>query len=299
MKDNQGNPEIGMQADNFDEASTNPMDSGSEDFFNELESQVNGGITDTEATQSQEVAPKQVTHANKDDGSKNVAQSNNRTDWEKRYADSSREAVKWRDRYKQVEQFVPVLDAMKNDSGLVEHVRNYLTQGGAPAKSIQEQLGLDEDFIFDQQEAITDPDSDSAKLMNAHVDGLVQQRVGQLVSQEQQRSLEVAAQKERQSEEIAFKKKHNMTEEQFADFKARAQQHTMTLDDVNFILNKDKTAANVAQNTQKEMLNQMKNVRNIPTSASGANSQGEKVSEDGNVFKSILGFDNGVDNLFG
>ena len=43
----------------------------------------------------------------------------------------------------------------------------------------------------------------------------------------------------------------------------------------------------------------MKNVRNMPTSASGANSQGEKVSEDGNVFKSILGFDSSVDNLFG
>ena len=46
-------------------------------------------------------------------------------------------------------------------------------------------------------------------------------------------------------------------------------------------------------------MNQMKNVRNIPTSASGANSQGETVSEDRNVFNSILGNDNGVDNLFG
>ena len=43
----------------------------------------------------------------------------------------------------------------------------------------------------------------------------------------------------------------------------------------------------------------MKNVRNMPTSASGANSQGESKSEDRGVFESILGQDNSVDNLFG
>ena len=40
-------------------------------------------------------------------------------------------------------------------------------------------------------------------------------------------------------------------------------------------------------------------VRNMPTSASGANSQGVSKSEDRNVFENILGFDDSVDNLFG
>ena len=43
--------------------------------------------------------------------------------------------------------FIPVLDAMKNDSGLVDHVRSYLTGGGKPSTTIQERLGLDEDFV--------------------------------------------------------------------------------------------------------------------------------------------------------
>ena len=145
MEETQGNPEIGMQADSFDTADA-VQGAGSEQFFNDLDNQVNGGIVDTEATQSQESGPEQVTHAEIDNGSNNVAQSNNSTDWEKRYTDSSREAVKWRDRYKNVEQFVPVLDAMKNDSGLVDHVRNYLVQGGEPAKSIQNELKLDEEI---------------------------------------------------------------------------------------------------------------------------------------------------------
>ena len=188
---------------------------------------------------------------------------------------------------------------MKNDSGLVEHVRNYLVEGGQPAKSIQEELNLGEDFQFDQQEAMTDPESDSAKLMNAHVDSLVQQRVGEMVSTEQSRAQQIYAAKQAEQKELEFKQKHNMSDEDFANFKEQAKNHIMTLDDIATILNKDTTAKNVASSTKKEMLNQMKNVRNMPTSASGANSQGTVVSEDRNVFDSILGTGNSVDNLFG
>ena len=297
MEETKGNPEIGMSSDSFDE--TESTVDGSDVFFNDLENQVNGGIVDTEATQSQPAAPEQETRANNDDGSKTVAQSNNSTDWEKRYTDSSREAVKWRDRYKQVEQFVPVLDAMKNDSGLVDHVRDYLQGGGTPAKSIQEQLNLDEDFEFDQQEAMTDPESDSAKLMNAHVDKMVQTRVSQMAQHEQKKAIQTQRTEKLRADEISFKQKHNMNDEQFSAFKEQASTHTMTLDDVHYLLNKDKVAQNVAVGTKKAMLNQMKNVQNMPTSASGANSQSKTKTEDQNVFESILGFDNSVDNLFG
>ena len=294
-----GNPEIGMTEDSFESADVN--NDGSEAFFNELENTVNSGIQDTEVTQGQTSGSEQATHAIEDYGSNNVeTQSNNGTDWEKRYTDSSREAVKWRDRYKEVEAFVPVLDAMKKDSGLVEHVRNYLTDGGAPAQSIQEQLNLSEDFMFDGQEAMTDPDSDSAKVMNAHVDGLVQQRVGQMLNMEKQRANQIYAAQTRKAEEQEFMERNKMTPEQFEDFKEKAKAHKMSLDDVNYLLNRDAAANNVAQSTKQDMLNQMKNVRNMPTSASGVNSQGGKDNDvDRDVFNSILGFDSDTDNLFG
>ena len=101
------------------------------------------------------------------------------------------------------------------------------------------------------------------------------------------------------ADEISFKQKHNMDDEQFSAFKEQASTHTMTLDDVHYLLNKDKVAQNVAVGTKKAMLNQMKNVQNMPTSASGANSQSKTKTEDQNVFESILGFDDSIDNLFG
>ena len=296
-----GNPEIGMSEDSFNQTPANPE--GSQAFFEELENSVNSGIQDinTEATQSQTSGSEQVTHAIEDNGSNNVEdQSGDGTDWQKRYTDSSREAVKWRDKFQAVEQFVPVLDAMKQDSGLVNHVREYLQGGGKPAKSIQEHLGLDEDFVFDPQEAMSDGDSDSAKLMNAHVDRMVQGRVNQMLTKEQERAQKIQHARTRVTEEEMFKKKNNMSDEEFADFKQKAQTHKMTLDDINYLLNRDTAAQNVAQSTKQDMLNQMKNVRNMPTSASGANSQGGKDQNlDRDVFESILGFDNSVDNLFG
>ena len=297
-QENQGNPEIGMQADSFEELAKQ-QESGSNDFFNQLEQQVNGQIQDTEATQSQTSGSEQVTHANQDNGSNTVEPNPaNGTDWEKRYTDSSREAVRWRDKYQQVEQFVPVLEAMKNDSGLVDHVRQYLVNGGKPAQSIKDQLNIPEDFVFDPND-LTDQESDSAKLMNAHVDKMVQGRVSQMLQSEKQKSAQMAMAQKKQAEALAFKQKHNLTDEQFEQFVERAKTHVMSLDDINYLLNREQNNQNVANSAKTDMLNQMKTVQNMPTSASGANSQGETKSEDREVFESILGLDGKVDNLFG
>ena len=91
-----------------------------------------------------------------------------------------------------------------------------------------------------------------------------------------------------------------MTDEEYNGFVGKAKDHILTLEDIHYLLNKDQTAANTANSTKKDMLNQMKNVRNIPTSASGANSQGSKEqSIEDNVFNALKGVDDELDNLFG
>ena len=91
MEENQGNPEIGMQADSLETAEAQASQEGSSEFFDQLENEVNGGIKDdTEATQSQSSGSEQVTHNQQDAGSENVTQSSNDSvDWKKRYEDSS------------------------------------------------------------------------------------------------------------------------------------------------------------------------------------------------------------------
>ena len=296
MEETAGNPE----AVTIDENQVEDQVFGSSDgFFEALEENVNGVVTEdnTEATR-QEVGTEQVTQQTTV-GSDNVGWDDDGNPYKKRYQDSSREAVKLREQYKDVEPFVPVLEAMKNDSGLVEHVRDYLVNGGNTPKSVQEELSLDEDFIFDSQDAMTDPDSDSAKVLNAQVDKVVQQRVGQIVKAEKDNAVKIQQESQRRTIENDFREKKNMTDEQFASFKEKAQSHVLTLEDIDYLLNRDQANANVVQSTKNDMLNQMKNVRNIPTSASGANSQAEEKTPDNAIFDGILGLDGDLDNLFG
>ena len=289
---NQGNPETTSDENVQNEV----FGSNDSNIFERMENDVNGAIQDknSEVTQPNS-GTEQATH----DQRVGSNSETNDVDYEKRYKDSSREAIKWRDRYKEVEAFVPVLDAMKNDSGLVDHVRGYLQNGGAPAQNIQEKLGIKDDFVFDAHESVTNPDSDSAKVMNAHVDQMVSERVGQMLHQEKQNAQQMQAKAQRKEDELAFKQKHNMTDQQFEEFVVKAKQHVLTLDDVNYLLNRDQVASNTANSAKADMINQMKNVRNIPTSVSGANSQSKGESVTDTVFNTLKGHDESIDNLFG
>ena len=57
--------------------------------------------------------------------------------------------------------------------------------------------------------------------------------------------------------------------------------------------------ANVANAAKNDMIKQMKTVREIPTSQSSANSTKVNKTQDDAIFESILGLDEGIDNLFG
>jgi hypothetical protein len=278
---------------------------GSENFFDKLEDGVNGMVSDGDRPEAQtteathlDSGPEQVTHDTSNNGSK-VDWDNRDNPYRKRYKDSSREAVKMSQQLRNLQPFIPVLEAMKRDSGLVDHVRDYLKSGGSPSKNIQEKLKLDEDFVYDATEAVQDPESDSAKVMNAQIDSVVQARVGDILKKEKQNSAAMQNKIMQRRQELAFKKKHNMSNEEYAAMVTQAKRHKLSLDDVYHILNKDKAAQNVANSTKKDMLNQMKNVRNIPTGAGASNSQDPGMKPDDKLFENILGLDNDVDNLFG
>ena len=276
----------------------NPEESGSTtDFFEALEDNVNSAIQDNistqaEVTQAPSSGPQRVTHTPSEQGTEGTI------DWEKRYKDSTREAQRMNSELQTLRPFVPVLNAMKKDTGLVEHVRDYLREGGKPAKSLPEKLGLDEDFQFNADE-LADPESDSSKLLNAQVDAQVQSRLKSVLGRECKQMQKAQQNRSRAQETKEFQKRHNMSPEQFQVMMAEAGKRRITLDDVYHLLNRDKADQNVANNTKYDMLKQMKNVRYIPTSACGTNSAQVQSSPDNDVFDKIVGSDGDIDNLFG
>ena len=270
------------------------VDSG--DFFNELDQSVNGLVPDSEGANQANSGTPQQQEVQQPQKQAPIRKNN----WQKRYKDSSREATKLSKQLSELKPFVPVLEAMKRDSGLVEHVRDYLKGGGAPNKSLKEKLGHDEDFIYDPNEAIDNPDSGSAKLQQAHVDELVNSRVNQVLAREKQAAQKTNTALIQKRQEMEFAKKHNMSKTDFENFKSQAQQRKLTLDDIYMLVNKDKSKTNIANNAKQDVLNQMKNVRDIPTTASDANNQGtSEKSPESKLFQSMMGLDGDVDNLFG
>ena len=282
---------------NDQELTTGNPDSGSgDDFFERMEQAVNGGIVDDqpqdEVTPSVNSGPETVTHVEQ------PTDPNSSVDWEKRYKDSSREAQRMAGELKDLKPFVPVLEAMKDDSGLVDHVRGYFENGGAPVKNIKDRLGLSEDFMYNEQEAMEDPESDSAKVFEAHVNSMVNNKVDGILKDERTKAVGVQRQIKAKQQEVAFKEKHNMSEEDYATLVEEAKKHTLSLDDIHYLLNKDKTKTNIANSTKADMLKQMKTARDIPTTASGTNSQGKTNTHYDDVFDAIVGTDSIVDNLF-
>ena len=294
----QGNPEA---VDNA------VLGSESDDFFSALEDNVNSLVQEPEKPETQtEVTPGNQGSNQAGGNEASVSQSSENPELDnlkKRYSDSSREAQNLRAQLNELKPFVPVLDAMKKDSGLVSHVRDYFDNGGKVSDNIKEQLELDEDFAFDPDDMVSNPESDSRKVFDTMVDKIVRKRANEIVGNLKQESERENYNSLMESRARDFAAKQGLTKEEMQNFINEAnhkmQTEGMTFDDMWLIVNKDKAAQNVANSTKKDMLNQMKNVRDIPTSQSASNNAGKPNSQNDNVFDALLNSDGNIEELLG
>ena len=270
----------------------------SEGFFEALDTQVNGGIiepqTSREQTTSQELEDtgKQFLEEQRQKESPVEVEADDEN-LRKRYSDSSREAKRLSGRLNELEPYLPILDAMRDDPNLISHVRGYFEGGGQTPVSMKERLNLEEDFVFDPDEAMSKPDSDSAKVLAATIDGVVQQRLNNVL--EKQRT-----DNEKNVKESEFKQKHKMSEEQWSDFVEYAKDKTLQLDDIYYLMNRGKREQNIAQNANQQVSSQMKRVQERPKSlaSSGSHTETPKSPED-SVFEEILGIDKTLESVLG
>ena len=270
----------------------------SEGFFEALDTQVNGGIiepqTSREQTTSQELEDtgKQFLEEQRQKESPVEVEADDEN-LRKRYSDSSREAKRLSGRLNELEPYLPILDAMRDDPNLISHVRGYFEGGGQTPVSMKERLNLEEDFVFDPDEAMSKPDSDSAKVLAATIDGVVQQRLNNVL--EKQRT-----DNEKNVKESEFKQKHKMSEEQWSDFVEYAKDKTLQLDDIYYLMNRGKREQNIAQNANQQVSSQMKRVQERPKSlaSSGSHTETPKSPED-SVFEEILGIDKTQESVLG
>tara|TARA_R100000458_G_C8267737_1_gene242657 strand:+ start:429 stop:1319 length:891 start_codon:yes stop_codon:yes gene_type:complete len=268
---------------NIDDSNSSGDDSQA--FFDALDKSANGIVYDDEPSQptSEEGADNKALES-PDDG--NVSQTSNNTDannLQDRYSASSREAKRLNSKLSELEPYMPILDAMKEDPNLISHVRNYFEGGGNAPSSMKEQLNLGEDFMFDGNEAFENPESDSAKVLNATIDGLVQRRLSDF---NQRQSLE----NERLNSEQEFKNTHNMNADEWKEFVDFAKNKKLSLDDIYYLKNREQRDRNIQRAAQDEVARQMQDVSSRPQSLASAGSTPQpEASPDDTVFDQLLG----------
>ena len=280
--------QVGNAVEAPESMDTPSIDDGG-DFFEALDQSVNGGILDEQTQPTSEnfgvnpsASPSEVQH--------NVSEDIDTL--KKRYGDSSREAKKLNGQLKEIEPYMPILDAMREDPNLITHVRNYFEGGGQTPQNMADKLNLPEDFEFESDEAFKNPESDSAKLMGATIDGIVQRRLnGALQGQRAENS--------KLAKETSFKQKHEMSDEEWEDFVEFAKSKSLELDDIYYLKNRQNRDGQIADTTRKEMQEKMRDVQQQPGSLATAGGQQVESSPDDAIFNSILGTDQKLDNLFG
>ena len=273
------------------------------DFFDALETQVNGAIQDAPAEQAevQESVSEQVT-PEVDTSSREVPQTPNWEDesnpYKVRYSDSTREAQRMKAEHDKLKPYESLINVLEQDAELVDVVRGYLDKGTKP--DMKKSLDLGDDFVFDMDEAISDSSSKSAQVLNTYVDRVAEKRVSDTISAERQKAQQAAQKRNLQSQTKQFVDANKMNKDEFSDLSKWAQTHQLSWEDIYFLKNRDKANAKIANNSKQQVLDQMKNVQSMPATAStaGGENPGDRDHNDA-IFDLIQKADNNLENVFG
>ena len=225
----------------------------SDNFFEELDNQVNGGILDRPSQTTSEQSRNTQSSPNAEVQSE--VPNNELDTLQKRYSDSSREAKRLNGKLAEIEPYMPILDAMREDPNLISHVRSYFEGGGQTPQSMNEKLNLNEDFVFDPDEAFSQPDSDSAKVLGATIDGVVQRRLSNVLQTQKTENAKMA-------KEAQFKQKMEMSDDEWKNFTEFAKSKSLELEDIYYLMNRKNRDEKIADSTRQEIHNKMREVNN-------------------------------------
>lgn len=279
------------------------------DFFSDLEQQVNGSIVDDVITnviaeQAQPLAtlerdPKQQTEQ------PDIWESEENP-YKKRHSDSSREGKRLAEIVKDNEKYSELIGVMKNDPGAAQAVLTHLSgkEQATEASNPRELFGLKEDFVFDMDDALDDPKSNSASVMNSWITTVANNIVETKVQEIEKQQQETAKQGETRAKQEAFMKEKNWTQDQFDEFMGKVNETLaggMDYRHLDKIVSEGQKASNIADSTRRQVMNQMKNVSQYPNTVSSANSVASKeMSPDDAIFDVVKSVDAAVtmENLF-
>jgi len=188
---------------------------------------------------------------------------------EKKMGESS-EAV---NKLRELNPVLPMLEAMLSDDAFLQLAEDYFTNPTAQSEALKKQLGIGDDFVFDLNNALSDPKSDDAKVLNKLM--LARQPKQPQSSQTKTQTTQADTKAEEE-----FMKKHGLSQEEYDDMMKKAQDYKITYEDIYLIMNKDKVLADAQKKGQSAVKKQVEVAQSIRKSRSGGGETPKLAPED-------------------
>jgi hypothetical protein len=161
---------------------------------------------------------------------------------------------------------LPMLEAMLGDETFLEMAESYFTDPQAQSEAMKKQLGIDDNFVFDLNQALSDPKSEDAKILNKLMQAKQPKQTQNQPKQTQQIS-------DRDKKELMDK--YGLSEAEYDQMMDKAATHKITHDDIYFLMNKEKIIAEAKKEAQSGVKKQMQTAQRLkkPVSAGEATNQ--------------------------
>jgi len=292
------------EGNSVDQAMDKMVQDSNEDFFDRIDSSVNGAIQDAPVEQNtpDAVTPETGSESREVQSDDQVNWEDDRNTYKVRFSDSTREAQRLakenkevKASYDKVKPYSSLISVLEQDAGLVNMIKDYLDNGTSP----RNEHNLPEDFVMDMDEAIADPNSQSAKVLDSYIDKKSEKRVNDMLHVERQKASKAAEVRRLRGQAKEFIQKNKMTEEQFKELDGWAQNHKMTWEDIYLLKNRNKVNANIANDSKQQVIDQMRSVQSAPPTASSAGGEvaGDTDHNDA-IFDLIQKADNNLESVF-
>ena len=278
------------------------------DFFAQLDKAVEPLLADANEseltdTQSQATTPEEGPASSDNSGEEGI-------DYKQRFGDSTREARRLKEerdalkqQVKQMEPYSPLVELMQKDGKLLNMVKEYVQHGGnvTPEQpvSVKDQLNLPEDFVFDGDEAVSDPESLSAKVLNAMVEQQAAKIAEDKVRSFEQRQSDKARTAQLERERQQFQQRNNLSDAQMQELENFAEQHTITYDDVWAIKNRQERDRNMqTHEIQERKQQQQRNAQRAQSLSDVGGGKSTVQNPNDMAVNAVLNIDREADKLF-
>jgi len=228
-----------------------------QDFFSDNNTTLKSGLQESE----EPVKTEQVDGESVEDLKKRL------TNLQNQYEASSKEGKRLAAKLKEIEPLMPLIDEMNNNEDVFDAVRNTL-QGKPVAKDNPKGLELPEDFVLDTDEALRNPNSDSAKYLRAFI-----QNEAKSVAQNETSKIQDSLKNRDRRSEIDKQKAelmdtYGLDENSFNEFMAKVKGQKITLDDMYNLMQLKENGFNMSKSmTEEEVLQNLQNSRRKKTLA--------------------------------